>query len=403
MSAPRTDSNPENQRTRRRRWLLGFSGSSLAIAIFLHVLFGIGAAYWIVEHFQKKHVNFRSTAAPAPNTEVEHKIEMSKKNTVDSAPPDLKRIVTTDVSPVILPDVPEVPQTDEIIPTTISGVSGQMGNGMGNGQGNGSGNGSTLEIPPPSDTDFGAPNGRGLEGNLYDLKQTSDRKSTDMDQDKYHAKITEFVHADWDPGVLKDYYKSPKLLKTPTIFIPTIHADDGPKAFGVENEVQPNMYVVLYKGTVIPPEDGTYHFVGVADDILVVRANRHTVLDWCLYPVSYLQAEQKKYDITSPHYTPTHSNDAFLWVGLPLHLQAGNPVELEVLIGEQPGGYSNYYLLMQRDETTYPIQDNKTPLLPIFQLDSQPIQAHGNYPPFLTTPAPWKSAPADGSLAPQLP
>jgi hypothetical protein len=109
---------------------------------------GIGATYWIVEHFQKKHINFHATAPPTPHTEVEHKIEMVKKNNVDSAPPDLKRIVTTAVSTISLPEVPEVPQPDEITPTTISGVTGQMGSGMGNGNGTGAGSGGLDENLP---------------------------------------------------------------------------------------------------------------------------------------------------------------------------------------------------------------------------------------------------------------
>jgi hypothetical protein len=145
-------STSTNNRKKKRRWFLAFSGNSLLISILLHVLFAVGATYFIVEHFQKKHINFRATAPPGEHTDVEHKIEMAKRNSVASAPPDLKRIVTTAVSSITLPDLPEVPQDDEVMPTAMSGVGSGMGNGFGNGQGNGNGAGTG------SGDGFGDPN-----------------------------------------------------------------------------------------------------------------------------------------------------------------------------------------------------------------------------------------------------
>ncbi len=98
-----------------------FGGSTLWISILLHVFFGAVATYIIVEHFQKKHINFRVTEPPAPHTEVEYKVELAKRTNVESAPPDLKRIVTTDVSPITLPDVPVTPKVDETAPTEMAG------------------------------------------------------------------------------------------------------------------------------------------------------------------------------------------------------------------------------------------------------------------------------------------
>ncbi len=119
----------------------------------------------------------------------------------------------------------------------------------------------------------------GLQGFLFDLKQTDDRKSTNMTPVTYHKQLKDFVEANWSPSLLDKYYKSPKPLNTSCIFVPTIHAEDGPKAFGVEKEVQPNMYVVWYKVTASPSQAGTYHFVGTADDIMLVKVNGKTVLD----------------------------------------------------------------------------------------------------------------------------
>ncbi len=139
MSAPVT--TEESTQRKRRTWLAAFGVNSLVVSVLAHVLFGVGATYLIVEHFQKKHVNFHATEPPAPHTEVEHKVQMTKRNNVESAPPDLKRIVTTAISPVALPDVPVSTADTEMEPSPISGIDGVVGMGEGGGLGGGSGSG----------------------------------------------------------------------------------------------------------------------------------------------------------------------------------------------------------------------------------------------------------------------
>ncbi len=98
-------------------------------------------------------------------------MELAKRNNVESAPPDLKRIVTTDITPITLPDVPVTPKTDETEPTEMAG-EGDVGNGMGGGNGSGGNGGGSPE--------FGVPDGTGLVGTFYDMKQTPDLKPTDI-------------------------------------------------------------------------------------------------------------------------------------------------------------------------------------------------------------------------------
>jgi hypothetical protein len=241
-----------------------------------------------------------------------------------------------------------------------------------------------------------ATNGGGhqFEGFLYDLKQTRDGQATNMDPGLYEQKILEFVNSNWSEGVFRDYYKSSKSLSTPSIFVPIINADDGPKAFGVEGEVKPNMYCVLYKVTATPPEDGTYHFVGTADDILFVRVNGKTVLDGTDYGIDRdLRAKEKSFEMTNFH--GTFPNNEQFWVGLPFHVSAHESVDIEVLVGEEPGGKSDYFLFIQRDESTYEKQSNGSPLLPVFQLDDKPIHPTAepmSFPPFAPTPEPWSAS-----------
>ena len=62
------------------------------------------------------------------------------------------------------------------------------------------------------------------------------------------------------------------------ILMPTMNADLGPYVFGAEKIVEPRMWMVHYKGQVAPPTDGTYRFLGDADDFTAVAVNGVTVL-----------------------------------------------------------------------------------------------------------------------------
>ena len=375
----------------KKRWWLVLGGSTLWVSILVHVLFGAAAAYIVVQHFSKKHVNFVATPPPATQSEVEHKVELAKKNNVESAPPDLKRITTTDVSPISLPDVPVSPATEETAPAPMAGT-GDVGDGLGGGNGNGGGDGSGS---PFGSFDSATPI---LQGYLYDLKQTYDGKPTGMTPKTYHQVLSQFVASGWAPHILENYYKSKKALNTSSIFVPIIHAADGPKAFGVENEVAPNMYVIWYKVVASPPEDGEYRFVGLADDILAVRVNGETVLDASLYAIkTSLWNDEKRSPFLNFKVT-NKSQSAGLFVGRSVHLTAGTPVEIDVLIGEEPGGWSEYFLYVERDDATYTKQANGSPLWPVFQLGSTEIHLQSDsasYPPFSHQAAPWQAAKSD--------
>ncbi len=304
---------------------------------------------------------------------------------VDVVPPATASSAITSINPasfsvknvkIAMPNLPAFISA----PPVGTGLSGH--NAAGQQQGTGSPFGS-----------FGGDGAPQMEGYLYDLKQTRDGKPTNMDVKGYHNKLTHFVAAHWDSDLLEPYYKSPKPLSASSIFIPIIHAEDGPKAFGVENEVKPNMYVVWYKVTASPPQEGNYHFVGVGDDILVVRVNGKTELDGSLFSVDdELRQKQKSMSMTG--FTPTTDSDAVFWIGTSFHVSASEPVDIDILIGEEPGGFSDYFLYIQRDESTYQSQPNSSPLLPVFQLDSKPIHPIGEpmtYPPFASTPEPWRA------------
>ncbi len=206
-----------------------------------------------------------------------------------------------------------------------------------------------------------------------------------MNDPAFGHKVKEFIASNWDESLLTPYYKSRVALNTSSIFIPKLDAADGPKAFGVEREVEPNRYLIWYRVTASPPQDGTYHFVGGADDIIVVRVDGKTVFDGSL---DAMWSERSK-ETTYPLKTGMGSFGV-LSVGVPFHASAGKPMKIDVLIGEWPGGISSYFLLIEKEKHTYEKQSNGAPLLPIFQLNSDPLTPKGLFPPFSPTPEPWE-------------
>jgi len=368
----------------KKRWFAYFGLNSLGLSILLHLLFGIGAAFLIVEHFQKKHVNFHATEPPAQHTEIEHKVELAKRNNVESAPPDLKRIVSTDVAAITLPDPPEVPTTDEPDPTPIAAVVGVMGSAISDADGNGgSGNGGGGSGGGGGMTMYGAPDGVGLRGSFYDLKQTPDGQPTDIaesdwekshlpddwDPDffdqpnskKYLEVLRRFINS-WDEGDLANYFKASGKLSLDQICIHEGPSSLAPAAFNVGGKVVARRWIAIYSAKVLPPDSGTYRFVGCADDLMIVNVDDRNVLDAC-----------NSYQVLDP---ALRSDDAVgaAWPGFTLRagrwfdLEQGTPVKIKILIGEGPGGSSGFVLMIQRQGDTSAKGD-----YPIFQVKDVPI------------------------------
>ena len=376
---------PEKTPPRKIRWLAFLGGNTLFISILLHVLFGVGATYLIVEHFTKKHVNFHATEPPTQHTEVEHKVQLQKKNNVESAPPDLKRIVTTNVSSIVLPEPPDLPPPVDTAPSAMNGIDGVMGLGLGGGNGNGGNGGGGNPL-------FGASDGLGLEGTFYDLKQTPDHKPTSMatwgpeagnstpianwpqiPPVKESARFLRSFLTDWNTQLLEDFYQSPSKLYNPQIFIPVLPASEAPRAFKADSSVQPRRWIVIYRAKIVPPKSGRFRFIGRGDDFLVVRIDNNNVLDgtWV--------GEEATSGVNARDDVGTAMAGQPLRAGAWINMQQGLAMNMQVLIGEGPGGDCGFFLFIQEEGVAYPKGD-----YPVFQLADVPVPASpgpGKVPP----------------------
>ena len=365
--------NDENSKTKattsgllsRMRQRLGNS-RFLAISIAAHLLFLLVAAVLVVQTVSAKRKLTFSSSPPSPNPSqrsLEHKVQMARKQNTMSAPAQAKRIVTTGLSKVSLPDMPAI-TASEIAPGKMAGMGGK-GFGMGaaggmGGTGSGGGGG-----PIPL---FGMRDpGKGLKGTFYDLKQTRAHKPTNMDPKLYAGEISEFLKRGWSAAHLSRFYKAPTSLYATQIFMPDMDANKGPAAFSVEKEVQPRMWIVHYKGTVTPTENGVYHFVGRGDDIVLVRFENKLVLSAC-YDNPSDSVETKWVPKGSYNYGwPPNCPLSFI-KGDAIDVRAGVPYPIEILIGESPGGRCAFALMLEKEGATYKKDARGNPILPVFRL-----------------------------------
>jgi hypothetical protein len=226
----------------------------------------------------------------------------------------------------------------------------------------------------------------GLIGIIYDLKQDQKRRPTGVSPADYAGIITEFLEKNWDESVLNQYFRAARPLYTTQIFIPLMGAGEAPKAFEVQNVMKPSVWVVHYKGQVSPPEDGTYRFICYADDMIAVGVNGRTVANG-----SHHETRMPGWESPENKKAGRAANGDLVygdWVGM----KKDEPSDLDVVVGERPGGLFCAFLLYEKQGENYPPQGN-TFRYPIFQLApySMPEYGEREAPPHFKTDRLWKA------------
>lgn len=389
-------------------WRRLFQGRFLFISILFHVLLILVATYLVVQTFAPRKKNFTAPPAAPQNKAVEHQVQMAQKKKTMSAPAPTKRVTTTGLAKIVLPEMPELPTTE---PTKLTAVASPgMGTATGAGLGGGAGKGGGGGIPF-----FGAKASSGLKGTFYDLKQDRSGKPNDMkllpeEQGKeffwnaapnqaYDAALTRFVRGGMSDSFLNRYFRAPDALYIKQIYIPDISADEAPKAFNLADKVKGRRWVVVYRGRVIPPQDGRYRFVGFADDTLIVRFNGRLVLDGGLVGATGDNKAREK-DFYQQEGMPGVFHT--YW-GDTVTVKAGTSYSIDIMIGERPGGSFAASLLLEKIGEQYEKDSKGAPKLPIFKLAPSEMPRHGGAVPVVaedTSWSVWKSQPPKESGSP---
>ena len=243
------------------------------------------------------------------------------------------------------------------------------------------------EESPGSSTPFGAKTASGgaLIGIFYDLKQNQTGQPVSVD---YLKTFAAFVDSGWDEAVLSPFFKVTRPIYATQVFTPYMPASEGPKVFGVENIVKPSHWMVVFKGQVSPPEDGVYRFVGASDDIMAVAVDGKTVLvsDWNAGPNPTKWVE--------PEPAPKNARGVMRF-GDWFPCRKDQIIDLDILIGEFPGGKFGAWVAYEKQGVNYPLSTNPAlagdPVVPVFQLAHQSIPPQDQRVPYTTDAPTWKS------------
>jgi hypothetical protein len=129
-------------------WRRATSSKVLMLSIAIHLVFGAAATYFVVQRIQMKRKMTFEGGPPTVNASkraLEHKVSLGKKKAVMSAPAQAKRIMSTGLAKVALPELPSLPSTTDAVPNKMGGMggvgtsfgSGGGGSGLGGGGGSG--------------------------------------------------------------------------------------------------------------------------------------------------------------------------------------------------------------------------------------------------------------------------
>jgi hypothetical protein len=386
-----------------RAWHRKLFGSKfLLISVAVHVLFGCLAAYVVVQRYQANRKLTFKAGPPSPNPStraIEHKVQMAKKQSTMSAPSVAKRITTTGLSKVALPEMPAMPKL-AAPPVKMAGAGGADVSFNPGGMA-ASGGAAAGGAPVPF---FGFKESKGggsLVGKFYDLKQLKSGSPSKLDeQNGFPTEIGKFVNSGWNESNLDKYFVGPNSLYTTQIFIPKINADQGPVAFGLGGRVKPKMWAVHYKGNVVPTESGTFRFVGMADDVLIVRFNGKVVLD-CGSTNPSGHPPQSFYASAGLQLDPKMGWYKGLGRGEPFQVNGGQSYPMEIVMGEWPGGDFKAWLLIEKDGVQYEKDAKGNPILPIFKLAAGEVtRSGGEAPPFAKQGPVWKAEKAKETASP---
>ncbi|HEY8991298.1 MAG TPA: hypothetical protein VIM46_04935 [Luteolibacter sp.] len=407
-------------------------GGSLSISLIIHGIFLAVAVVWIFQIIPQKPPvpDFMpSGGGGGAPTGVQNKVKAKQRMTMTSNAP---RVAAKDVvSSFTLPEPEAGAQMSALGGLSAGAMSGGLGgSGSGGGRGSGAGTGfgtgmgagmggGSAKLNPFGMVD---PNANALVGSFYDLKQTERRAPTPLGKLTNFGEIVnatrevlhDFVKRGWSERDLSSkYYQAPQKLYQTKVFMPNMKADEAPKAFNCEKEVQGSRWVVIYRGVVRPPKSGKYRFVGAGDDVLAVRFNGNTVFDFGYESVTgNLSIRPNKAKMADPkdrEWKRTRKDWAMpepleirpqgsgliikdlggIGVGMEFEAKTGVDYPIEILISEIPGGYFAAYLMIEEIGATYQKDKNGAPILPAFRLDANP-PAQGEGPPYDPNSAPWQ-------------
>ncbi|WP_372795870.1 SHD1 domain-containing protein [Pontiella sp.] len=323
--------------------------SGFVISLLVHfAAFSLAGLLVVFTVHQKEEKKF---VPPKPVDRPKMKLKKPKVKVKKSAKPKATTRIVTKVQKASMPDI-QLPEMSGM----TEGLVGDIGG---------------FEIMPDLEemTVFGAGQtiGNDFVGTFYDLKRSRNGNERAMDVTQYADELTKFCRSGWKPSTLAKFYQSPKKLYTTTFCIPQVRSTFAPFAFD-EPDTIACQWAVHYTGQLVHHEDIKFRFWGHGDDVLIVRVDGEIVLDGSWDSDTYgARLIAGKWVSSATKNRQWYLGNNLAWGGDWIELKAGVPKDMEVLIGEQPGGNFVAMLLVEVDGAEYETNPQNQKFLPIFR------------------------------------
>ena len=323
--------------------------SGFVISLMVHaaaiLLAGLFVVFTVTQKDEKRFV------PPKPVDRPKMKLKKPKVKVKKSAKPKSTTRIVTKVKRASMPDI-QLPEMTGMTDGLVGGIGG-------------------FDIMPDLSevTMFGSEQsiGNDFVGVFYDMKRNRRGAPIPHDQDTFKQIVKQFMIKGWKPSAWSRFYRSPRKLYATTFAVPPVLSALAPKAFG-EHDTIGYTWICHYKGQLVYPEDITFRFWGMGDDLLVVRVDNEIVISapWPSHegPFATLwsstSADSRKYALGNNHAV----------VGDWITLKAGVALDMEVLVSEITGGVFCSMLCVEVEGEEYPRNPFRNgPTLPIFKTE----------------------------------
>jgi hypothetical protein len=249
------------------------------------------------------------------------------------------------------------------------GLGPGMGPGTGPGSGPGLGNAFIDTTPFGSKQEFAG----AMPGRFYDFKQTRQGKPVEgyevASREHFTERVLKIQDADFRPTAFKKFFEAPDPLYLSQIAIALTDAGSAPKHFNVADKVKPSGWLIHYHGNVVADRDIIVRFVGVGDDYLsvFVKGRPRMINAWPDIR-STVMGRWKPDEPAESEATPLPGCP--LVIGDWVKFRRGEKVELDIAIGERPGGKVGFVLMVEEKDAQYRTMSNGAKVLPLFTTET---------------------------------
>ena len=352
---------------RRRTLWQRIGGEGFLVSVTIHVILVLIAAFLIIsvtKESAKKDPDSFSTGSGGGNagSKVTCTLRTQPKNPKSVAKTPSRITSKSATATIALPDVPSV----AVSPLNSGMMGGGSSKGFGGGSGGGMGGGMGVGVGAGKNfvSLFGGRGmGNGLIGEFWDIKRSKDKKPlitlkpgvstygyTDDEISDYFRAIRKVISAKGDATTaLEKYFRADAVLSANGIFQPTMNAAEAPKAFGVEKEVAPVLWLGVYRGKIRAPFADQFRFVGGCDNVLLVIVNGKLVLDGSLKHMPgdsvkhYYAADWKQTTEPIPSLPARAASNNFNFVyGDWVRMDPGTDTDVVIVLGESGGAYGAF-------------------------------------------------------------